>query len=195
MKFIFRKSIASIVALVLLLNLVGVASANSNKEDDKYQFSQTEFAELEKTLYLIDAIPDDVIEQGAQATATWLSEYTGDTYVTDGDKFINLTKKDVIAPRGVVGCTSAVGLAIAENIFSFAKLAKIKDVIKAGGGVAKFVGNLVPAFKVAKNEWGYGVTDAIGYAVKFAAQDAGPELISAAIGFFSIGEIYSACFE
>ncbi|MDQ0719787.1 hypothetical protein QF049_001048 [Paenibacillus sp. W4I10] len=195
MNYFFKRTISSIVALVLLLNLVGVASASANNENVTYQFSQTEFAELEKALYLIEAIPDEVIEKGAQATAKWLSAYTGDKYITDGDKFYNLSKDDTVGTLGVIGCTSAVGLAIAENLFAFAKIAKIKDVIKAGGGVTKFIGNLVPAFKVAKNEWGYSVSEAIGYAVKFAAKDAGPELISAAIGFFSIGDIYSACFE
>lgn len=195
MNIFFKRTISSIVALVLLLNLVGVASASANNKNVTYQFSQTEFAELEKALYLIEAIPDEVIEKGAQATAKWLSAYTGDKYVTDGDKFYNLSKGDSVGTHGVIGCTSAVGLAIAENLFAFAKIAKIKDVIKAGGGVTKFIGNLVPAFKVAKNEWGYSVSEAIGYAVKFAAKDAGPELISAAIGFFSIGDIYSACFE
>lgn len=60
---------------------------------------------------------------------------------------------------------------------------KIKDVIKAGGGVTKFIGNLVPAFKVARSEWGYSISEAIGYAVKTAAQDAGPELISRQLVF------------
>ncbi|MFI2857250.1 hypothetical protein ACH6EH_08890 [Paenibacillus sp. JSM ZJ436] len=195
MSYFFKRTISSLVALVLLMNLVGVASASANNEGVIYQFSQTEFAELEKALYLIEAIPDEVIKKGAQATSDWLSAYTGDKYITDGDKFYNLSKDDTVGTLGVVGCTSAVGLAIAENLFAFAKIAKIKDVIKAGGGVTKFIGNLVPAFKVAKNEWGYSINEAIGYAVRFAAKDAGPELISAAIGFFSIGDIYSACFE
>lgn len=191
MNYFFKKTISGVVALVLLLNLIGVASASASNENT-YQFSQTEFAELEKTLYLIDAIPDEVIEQGPQTTAEWLSAYTGDMYITDGDKFYNTSKVETL---GVIGCISAVGLAIAENLFSFTKIAKIKDVIKAGGGVTKFIGNLVPAFKVARSEWGYSISEAIGYAVKTAAQDAGPELISAAIGFFSIGDIYSSCFE
>lgn len=195
MNHFFKRTISGIVALVLMLNVVGMASASANNKKVTYQFSQTEFAELEKVLYLIEAIPDEVIEKGPQATAKWLSSYTGNKYVTDGDKFYNLSKKNVIQPTGVVGCVSAIGLAIAENLFSFSKIAKIKDVIKAGGGVTKFIGNLIPAFKVARNEWGYSVSEAIGYAVKYAAADAGPELISAAIGFFSVGDVYSSCFE
>ncbi|OMF11830.1 hypothetical protein BK131_20380 [Paenibacillus amylolyticus] len=195
MNNIIKKTFSGILALILLFNVIGLSSASANNEESTYQYSGSEFAELEKTLYLIEAIPDEVVEKGAQATAKWLSSYTGDKYITDGDKFYNLSKEDVISTMGVVGCTSAVGLAIAENLFAFAKIAKIKDVIKAGGGVTKFIGNLVPAFKVAKNEWGYSASSAIGYAVKFAAKDAGPELISAAIGFFSIGDIYSSCFE
>lgn len=191
MNSFFKRTISGVVALVLLFNLIGVASASASNENT-YQFSQTEFAELEKTLYLIEAIPDGVIEQGAQKTAEWLSAYTGDTYITDGDKFYNVSKVEI---RGVIGCISEVGIAIAENLFAFAKIAKIKDVIKAGGGVTKFIGNLVPAFKVARSEWGYSISEAIGYAVKIAAKDAKDELITAAIGFFGIGNIYSACFE
>ncbi|MCY7482763.1 hypothetical protein [Paenibacillus alvei] len=73
---------------MLLLNLIGVGSASASNENT-YQFSQTEFAELEKNLYLIEAIPDEVIEQGSQTTAEWLSAYTGDMYITDGEKFYN----------------------------------------------------------------------------------------------------------
>lgn len=70
----------------------------------------------EKNLYLIEAIPDEVIEQGPQTTAEWLSAYTGDMYITDGDKFYNTSKVETL---GGIGCISAVGLAIAENLFSF----------------------------------------------------------------------------
>lgn len=48
MNYFFKKTISGVVALVLLLNLIGVASASASNENT-YQFSQTEFAELEKT--------------------------------------------------------------------------------------------------------------------------------------------------
>ncbi|GAV13167.1 hypothetical protein RQP50_05385 [Paenibacillus sp. chi10] len=40
-------------------------------------------------------------------------------YITDGDKFYNTSKVETL---GVIGCISAVGLAIAENLFSFGSI-------------------------------------------------------------------------
>ncbi|MCY9582958.1 hypothetical protein ABE142_11650 [Paenibacillus alvei] len=81
--------------------------------------------------------------------------------------YYNVSKVETL---GGVGGISAVGLTIAENLFSFTKIAKIKDVIKTGGGVTKFIGNLVPAFQVARSEWGYSISEAIGYAVTYFAR-------------------------
>ncbi|MGW8956840.1 hypothetical protein [Paenibacillus sp. NPDC055715] len=186
MKSVLRRSISSFLVLIVMLNVMGYASASSVSDSSKYQYSDTEFAELEELFYAIDALPQEVLDAGPEATSKWISEYTGKTFVTDG--------KNIYNPQGVVGCIAEVGLAIAENAFAFAKIAKIKDVIKAGGGIIKFIGNLVPAFKMARED-GYSVTRALTFAITYSAKDAGPELISAAVGFFSIGQIYSACFE
>ncbi|SDG27796.1 hypothetical protein SAMN04488689_1122 [Paenibacillus sp. cl6col] len=51
---------------------------------------------------------------------------------------------------GIVGCTSAVGLAIAALVFAPAKITKIKDAIKAAGGTVKFVTKVLETYKVAK---------------------------------------------
>lgn len=81
---------------------------------------------------------------------------------------------------------------MADNLFSVEKTAKITDVIKDGGESGKFVKVLILAYKNAKNEQDLSTTSAISYAVK---KPIASEPISAAIGFFSIGEVYSACFE
>ncbi|MCY7484185.1 hypothetical protein [Paenibacillus alvei] len=89
---------------------------------------------------------------------------------------------------------SAVGLAVAALIFAPAKITKIKDAIKAAGGTVKFVTKVLETYKVAKG-MGLSTTEAIKMGVQDAANTAGKEVISALIGIFGVGEVYSACFE
>lgn len=123
---------------------------------------------MEELFYAIDALPQEVLDAEPKATAKWISEYTGKTFVTDG--------KNIHTPQGAVGCISEDGLAVAENAFAFAKIAKIKDVTKAGDGIVKFIGNLVPGFKLARED-GYTITRALTFAITYSVKDAGPELI------------------
>jgi len=92
---------------------------------------------VEKALAAIERIPDDVIERGPEAIMEWFNtntEFRVSEYQTSG----------------IVGCTSAVGLAIAALVFAPAKITKIKDAIKAAGGTVKFVTKVLETYKVAK---------------------------------------------
>lgn len=185
-----KKIVSSFLIFTFVFNILGFTIANAQENSYVPKLIETDlntnqYVDLEQFFYAIDALPESVINEGPEATSKWISEYTGKTYTINKDK---------ITTQGVVGCTSAVSLAILQNAFAFSKITKVKELIKAGGGVKTFVGNLVPAFQIARGD-GYTVNAAIGYAVKQAGKDAGPELISAAIGFFSVGSIYSSCFE
>ncbi|OBY78770.1 hypothetical protein BBG47_14915 [Paenibacillus sp. KS1] len=79
-------------------------------------------------------------------------------------------------------------------IFAPAKIAKIKDAIKAGGGTVKFVTKVLETYKVAKG-MGLSTMEAIKMGVQDAAKTAGQEIIDALLGLFGAGAIYSACFE
>ncbi|EPY05987.1 hypothetical protein PAALTS15_18061 [Paenibacillus alvei TS-15] len=139
------------------------------------------FVEVEKALAAIERIPDDVIERGPEAIMEWFNtntEFRISEYTTSG----------------TFGCISAVGGALVGLIFAPAKIAKIKDAIKAGGGTVKFVTKLLETYKVAKG-MGLSTMEAIKMGVQDAAKTAGQEIIDALLGFFGAGAIYSACFE
>ncbi|MCY9516764.1 hypothetical protein [Paenibacillus apiarius] len=89
---------------------------------------------------------------------------------------------------------SAVVVALASLVYAPAKLAKIKDAMKAAGGTVKFVNKVLETYKVAKG-MGLSTMEAIKMGVQDAAKTAGKEVIEAVIGFFGVGAIYSACFE
>lgn len=134
--------------------------------------------ELTQFLTTVENIPDSVLAKGDKATNEYIQKENS-----------NLTTSE----RGAVGCASAIGLAIASNAFSAAKIAKVKEVLKAAGGAKTFATKLVPAYKEGRKTM--SKKDAAVSAVKTAGSAAGPQALSAAIGFFSVGQVYSDCFD
>lgn len=136
---------------------------------------------MKKTLAAIERMPNDVIQRDPDAIIEWFNANT---------EF----RVSEYATSGAIGCLSAVGLAVAALVFAPAKITKIKDAIKAAGGTVKFVTKVLETYKVAKG-MGLSTTEAIKMGVQDAANTAGKEVISALIGIFGVGEVYSACFE
>lgn len=81
--------------------------------------------EMEKTLNVINSIPDDVLAKGDKATQEWLEK---------DPKAQELTEE-----ASVWGCTAAIGALLAGNLVPAGKLLKIKRLIGALGGVKKAV--------------------------------------------------------
>lgn len=131
------------------------------------EISQTDpnFVVVERALAAIERMPDDVIQRGPDAIKEWLNTNT---------EF----RISEFTTSGTFGCISAVGGALVGLIFAPAKIAKIKDAIKAGGGTVKFVKKMLETYKVGK-ELGLSTTEAIKMGVQDAAKTAGQEIIDA----------------
>ncbi|MEC1685421.1 hypothetical protein P9D85_18675, partial [Bacillus mojavensis] len=112
--FLGKKNILFVMALVLLLSSIGSVSATAvspSPEMDK------EYQDLVEVFSAIEALPDSVIAEGDQAVVDWLKENSN----------IPVQQKGEFVTLGVVGCVSAVGLAIVSNLIPIAKVAKIKS--------------------------------------------------------------------
>ncbi|MCE3327156.1 hypothetical protein LB324_15610, partial [Staphylococcus aureus] len=114
-------------------------------------------------LTTVENIPDSVLAKGDKATNEYIQKENA-----------NLTTSD----RGAVGCACAIGLAIASNAFSAAKITKVKEVLKAAGGAKTFAKKLVPAYKKARKSMSR--KSAAISAVKQAGSAASPQALSAA---------------
>ena len=190
-----KKTIVTLTSTALLLGFGGAPFAhasetsNTNKTVQNEQASSSDLPdgislehvdeqELTQFLTTVENIPDSVLAKGDKATNEYIQKEN-----------TNLTTSD----RGAVGCASAIGLAIAGNAFSASKITKVKEVLKAAGGAKTFAKKLVPAYKKARKSMSR--KNAAISAVKQAGSAASPQALSAAIGFFSVGEVYSQCFE
>lgn len=186
-----------VMALVVSVSFVFSDAATSDAqaqnldiEEDINGYSQKE---LEKVFSAIEDIPMEVAEQGPEATKEWLVNYLGEPVFTPQGLTNNNYNNEVIS-YGVVGCVSAVGLALASNLFAPAKLLKIKQAIKAAGGVKTFVSTMIKTYKYYRGK-GYSKSSAMKKGVAKAGRAAGPEVRDALIGFFGVGAVYSSCFE
>ncbi|WP_019421323.1 hypothetical protein [Paenibacillus sp. OSY-SE] len=139
------------------------------------------FVQAERVLDAIERMPDSVINSGPDAIIEWLNTNT-EFQISEFET------------SGAIGCVSAVVVALASLVYAPAKLAKIKDAMKAAGGTVKFMNKVLETYKVAKG-MGLSTMEAIKMGVQDAAKTAGKEVVEAIIGFFGVGAIYSACFE
>ncbi|MBN3523089.1 hypothetical protein [Paenibacillus apiarius] len=131
--------------------------------------------ELEQGLRMIEQIPDSVLAQGDEATREWIVEHYG------------------YQPMGILGCVAAIGETLIGAAIPAAKVTKIKDAIKAAGGVKKVVEVMSGAFKAAR-DLGMSVGESIKWAVKDAFKLASEEVFSALLSFFGVAGIIDECF-
>ncbi|WP_437568679.1 hypothetical protein [Sorangium sp. So ce542] len=132
--------------------------------------------EIEQGLSMIESIPDNVVAQGPEAVSQWLKAQTSR-----------------VDRRGTVGCVTAIGAAIVLNL-PVLKILKIRTVLKAVGGAGKFTRAAVKLYKRFKAR-GYTSQKAMKRAVATASRHAGPEAKQFLIDLFSLGAVFSACFE
>lgn len=101
------------------------------KDDDDHII----FAELERVFAAIEEIPDDVLEDGDDATDAWMVEHG---YRSHDDKRAVIDR--AVEDRAfwdVARCAGAIGAFIASNVLGAAKLLRIKQYIAALGGIRK----------------------------------------------------------
>lgn len=138
---------------------------------------------LYKIFSAIADIPDSVLAQGDEATKQWL---------------LNRLQVDprpgAVQPRGIVGCISAVGLAIATNALPIFKIARIRNIIRAFGSVGKFVRAFYSAFQAARRR-GLGVQPSIREGVNAVTRGFSDADRQALLDLFGLGAVFSACFE
>lgn len=171
------KYLTSFMAMVMFFSFAivpSISAAQSNNDFEEFG----EYQELAKTLAAIEKIPDSVLDQGSESVVEWLN--------TNTDLQFGFANSGQITTYGVVGCASAVGLALLGNFFSIAKLAKVKEAIQMAGGAKTFATALITS---------YQATGSVKTAINTAARAAGPQAREALLDFFYIGTVYSACFE
>ena len=134
-----------------------------------------------ETLLLIENIPDKVIQESSKS----INQYFEENGRPDLRSYDRIRVK-----KGAVGCIAAVGGAIAVNLTP-AKILKVKSALKAVGGTVKFINKTVGLYNK------YKATKSKLLAAKLAIENAtknisGREVL---IGLFSLGGVYSECFE
>ncbi|WP_197077795.1 hypothetical protein [Actinobaculum suis] len=140
--------------------------------------------QLLATFKAIEEIPDSVLQAGDAAAQSWLKARLGDDFHSQPGS---------VTTFGVVGCVSAIGLAIVTNLPIF-KITKIRTALKAAGGATKFVKTFKRVYD-AQRKAKVSFKTAVSRAVKRAAKKAGPEAQQTLIELFNLGNVYSACFE
>lgn len=190
----YKKLISSVLSGVLVFSAVGsVSAADSDQialeeaslENDAY-ISDEQAKDLEEVFAAIETLPEDVLNEGDEAVVDYLQDNVSDGIVVKEEG-------DVVA-FGVVGCASAIGLAIISNVFPISKITKLKSVIKTAGGATTFAKTLVKSYNSAR-KFKATKSAAIKIAVKAAAKKSGPDTVAAVIEIFNVGSIYGACFE
>lgn len=140
--------------------------------------------QLMGTFKAVEDIPDSVLKAGDVATQTWLKVRLGER---------NLINPGGATANGVVGCVSAIGIALVTNLPVF-KIAKIRSALKAAGGATTFVKTFKRVYD-AQRKAKASFKVAVSQGVKQAAKAAGPEAQGFIIELFNMGVVYDACFE
>lgn len=155
-----------------------------------------ELEALEDISVAFEEIPESVIYEGSDAVQAWLIENVNNQEVVDtlqSREFQSLNP-NAVQTRGVVGCVSAVGAALAGAVFAPLKILKVKKALKALGGTKKFVTVAIDYYKKYR-KLGYKKLIAWERAIKVASHKVSPDLQDALLGFFGITAIVSACTE
>ncbi|MEU2763450.1 hypothetical protein [Streptomyces sp. NPDC007094] len=86
---------------------------------------------FEEALRIIDALPEEVLAEGEEATVRWLEAHGRGTATADGTP--------VLYAFNLGGCARGIALAVGSNIFAIAKVYKVKKAIDKLGGVTKVI--------------------------------------------------------
>ncbi len=188
--------VGALTSLTLCLSTAGIAEAAPLKSSS-FSSEQVSYIAQDSTpapvvsedqllaaFTAVEEIPDSVLKAGDAAAQSWLKARIGqDVYPGSG----------TVTTFGVVGCVSAIGLALVTNLPVF-KITKIRTALKAAGGATTFVKNFMRIYD-AQRKAKASFTAAVSQGVKQAAKAAAPEAQQLLIELFNLGNVYSACFE
>lgn len=90
-------------------------------------------------------------------------------------------------------CLTAIAVALASNVFTVAKVLKIKSILKAAGGTAKAVGKIIDGYKEARAA-GFSKIDAIRWGVNEGMKGLGTEAVATLLSLFSLTGVVNNCF-
>jgi hypothetical protein len=171
------------------------------------------FEQSEVLLGAIENIPDNIVEQGPQATAEWFQNQTGYIVTVDSEQNLRFSEAsstevidnqtDIDTPAkllkptdpqyNLTGCIAAVGIALVSNGLPFSKILKVKSAIKVLGGTTKAVTVIKDLYDSYR--WnGFSRSDAIRKALNGAAGGLASDLKSALLDFFNISNVIANCF-
>lgn len=162
-----------------------VQNANEVVSDEIILDNPEAVEEFEELFSAIEHMPDEIAySENEEVIREWLIAEMNLSNSSNGQ----------FQTMGIVGCSSAIGLAILTNALPITKIAKVRDAIRAAGGARTFANSLISNYDLYRSA-GYARNTAVNRAVRNAASDAGPETRRALLDFFNVGNVYSACFE
>ncbi|MFK8906843.1 hypothetical protein [Streptomyces sp. YS-3] len=154
-----------------------LATARLSLEDDQLEQLGSEdeiLAAIENAFTVIDAIPDEVLEKGQEATQQWLQK----ELAASGDEDAATRK------FSATKCGSGILQAIGSNIFAVAKIYKMKKAIDKLGGIKKIVNQIRSAKKKGKT-FKQGIQDIF--------EEAGAGMGSIALGLLGVDGVIKNC--
>ncbi len=202
---ILKKFIPFFVAVFLFSTLlpnfasaIGNGDKGLNGSDHEKLLDEEMFEQSTSVLQAIEDIPEGIIDQGAYETAEWLHKKTGlfvHVDYVDGEEYLRFSEVDgtAIRPANVMGCITAVGIAIVSNAFSFTKITKIKSALKAMGGTAKAVKEIKKWYDKYRYG-GFSRHKAISKALDKASSGLSKDVKNALLDFFSLTNVVANCF-
>jgi len=198
-----QKNIVILLSTIMLLftsifmTNIGTAFAQSeNQFENPFLKQSNEFIKSElpglmdntEVLYLIEDIPDSVINEGREAILNWFKNNIKNSNTLIAFEQAN----NPMQTRSILGCASAVGIALVSLAWAPAKILKIKKALKALGGTKTFVTKSIQYYKVYRKQK-FSRTQAWKKATSRAAAKVSPEIRDALLGFFGISAIIDAC--
>lgn len=187
------------IVMLLLFSSIGTTATEAKAQHSYQSFIQGVQKDIpnllsgEKALYAIEDIPVSVVKKGHNAILIWLKHNIDDpSIITALNSSSSKTSNGKIHTLGLWGCVSAVGAALVGLAWAPAKILKIKNALKALGGVKTFVTKAIAYYKVYKKRY-RSKTTAWKKAISKAAAKASPEIRDALLGFFGITAIIDTC--
>lgn len=190
---------------ILLFSSVAPHFANAEELEGTEESTETVYSETEvidgvfkssslEILEAIENIPYEELEKGPEATKEWFDKNTTLLVTLNENNDLIFNTPPVFTTYGAVACASAIGLALAGNVFSFTKITKIKWAIDKLGGVSKAASEITKWYDKYRLG-GHSRTSAMYKAMDKASEGLGGEVKSALLDFFGITTVIAACFE
>lgn len=147
--------------------------AQTGSLNDDVELTDDAIAGLEEVLSTLVSIPDDVLEEGQEATAAWVERTQADQGGVSTRKF-----DAALCARGVL-------VAVGSNVFAVAKIWKLKKAIDKIGGVKKFVSKIQDQKKRGKKSF--------KKALMAVLEEGGQGIVTIGMEIFGVSEVSKHC--